>query len=109
MALVLDGALEGLLGHDLLFAVRDDEFKRVGLLAAREEERASPALGLDASDATKRPLIAHRFVFAAFLSHHTMGCCGSSEANAEETDLPPPEFGKPIKVTLKKKFMDADL
>jgi len=32
-----------------------------------------------------------------------MGCCGSSEAVAPETELPPPEWGKPIKVTMKKK------
>ena len=37
-----------------------------------------------------------------------MGCCGSSEAEAEETSLPPPEWGKPISVRLKKKFMSAD-
>ena len=37
-----------------------------------------------------------------------MGCCGSSEATAEECELPPPEWGKPISVTLKKKWMDAD-
>ena len=38
-----------------------------------------------------------------------MGCCGSSEANAEESDIPPPSFGVPLEVTLKKKgWMDAD-
>ena len=37
-----------------------------------------------------------------------MGCCGSSEAEAAETTLPPPEWGKPISVRLKKKFMSAD-
>ena len=39
----------------------------------------------------------------------TMGCCGSSEANAVETELPIPEWGKPFKCRLKKKGMfDAD-
>ena len=37
-----------------------------------------------------------------------MGCCGSSEAEAAETNIPPPEWGKPISVRLKKKFMSAD-
>ena len=34
-----------------------------------------------------------------------MGCCGSSEANAVETELPMPEWGKPFKCRLKKKGM----
>ena len=34
-----------------------------------------------------------------------MGCCGSSEANADETEIPPPEWGKPIKVRMKKQGM----
>lgn len=37
-----------------------------------------------------------------------MGCCGSSEAVADETAIPPPEWGKPVSVTMRKKFMDAD-
>ena len=38
-----------------------------------------------------------------------MGCCGSSEAVAPESELPPPAWGQPIKVRLKKKGMfDAD-
>ena len=37
-----------------------------------------------------------------------MGCCGSVNI-APETDLPPPEWGKPLKVRLKKKgFFSAD-
>jgi len=31
-----------------------------------------------------------------------MGCCGSSEAVAPESELAPPEWGKPYKVSLKK-------
>lgn len=31
-----------------------------------------------------------------------MGCCGSSHAEAKETELPPPFFGKDVKVKLKK-------
>ena len=38
----------------------------------------------------------------------SMGCCGSVNI-APETDLPPPEWGKPLKVRLKKKgFFSAD-
>ena len=38
-----------------------------------------------------------------------MGCCFSLEANAAETRLPIPEWGKPFKCRLKKKGMlDAD-
>lgn len=38
-----------------------------------------------------------------------MGCCCSAEANAVETDLPPPQWGMPMVATLKKKgFFDAD-
>lgn len=37
-----------------------------------------------------------------------MGCCGSSEANAAESELPPPERGQTITVCLCKKFMSAD-
>jgi hypothetical protein len=34
-----------------------------------------------------------------------MGCCGSSEKVAPESDLPPPEWGKPVTVKMKKKGM----
>jgi hypothetical protein len=34
-----------------------------------------------------------------------MGCCCSSEANAKETDIPPPEWGAPIKCHLKSQGM----
>ena len=34
-----------------------------------------------------------------------MGCCGSSEAVAAESEIPPPSWGQPIKVHLKKKGM----
>lgn len=38
-----------------------------------------------------------------------MGCCGSSEENAAETELAPPEWGKPMQCRLKKQGMfDAD-
>ena len=39
----------------------------------------------------------------------TMGCCFSRHANAAETELPKPEWGKPFKCRLQKKGMfDAD-
>ena len=34
-----------------------------------------------------------------------MGCCGSSEAAAPESEIPIPEWGKPLKVHLKKQGM----
>ena len=38
-----------------------------------------------------------------------MGCCGSAHAEAKETELPPPFFGKDVKVKLVKKgWFDAD-
>ena len=37
-----------------------------------------------------------------------MGCCASAHAEARECELPPPMFGKDVKVKLKKQFMSAD-
>ena len=38
-----------------------------------------------------------------------MGCCMSGEAQAAESDIPPPQWGAPLKVTLKSKgFFSAD-
>jgi hypothetical protein len=38
-----------------------------------------------------------------------MGCCGSSEAVAPESEIPPPAWGQPVKVHIKKRSMfDAD-
>ena len=38
-----------------------------------------------------------------------MGCCCSGEAVATETEIPIPEWGKPLRVHMKKKgIFDAD-
>ena len=34
-----------------------------------------------------------------------MGCCGSSEAEATESEIPAPQWGAPLKVNLKKQGM----
>jgi len=37
-----------------------------------------------------------------------MGCCCSGEANAKECEIPPPEWGKPMKCRVVKKTFSAD-